>query len=65
MLFLKDFKLNDIEKNAIIAHMFPICKVYPKYKESWILTLVDKVVVIYEMIRFKLVNTISLYVISV
>lgn len=61
----KDFILNDLEKNAIIAHMFPLCHEIPKYKESWILTLVDKVVASYEMLRFKLSNTISLYAIFI
>ena len=41
--------------------MFPLGKTLPKYKESWILTLVDKSVAIYEMSRFKLSNAIHLY----
>ncbi len=38
----KEFDLNDIEKNMILRHMFPVTLVPPKYKESWLLTLVDK-----------------------
>ena len=58
---IKDYGLNALEKNAIESHMFPLGKTLPKYKESWILTLVDKSVAIYEMSRFKLSNAIHLY----
>ena len=57
----KDFELNEIERNAIVSHMFPLGNEIPKYKESWILTIVDKLVATYEMTRFKLTNAISLY----
>ena len=59
----KDFQINKLEKNAIISHMFPLCHEIPKYKESWVLTIVDKCVAAYEMTRFKLSNTITLYMI--
>jgi len=58
---LEDYKLNEVEKNAITSHMFPLGKTLPKYKESWILTFVDKSVAVYEMSRFKLNNAITLY----
>lgn len=48
-----EFELNEIEKNAIEAHMFPLSKVLPRYKESWLLSAVDKVVAIYEDVLFK------------
>ena len=40
----KDFSLNDIERNMIYTHMFPlnITRV-PKYKESVILCIADKI----------------------
>lgn len=44
----QEFELNEIEKNAIAAHMFPLNTTLPRYKESWLLTLVDKGVAIYE-----------------
>ena len=47
------FELNEIEKNAIEAHMFPLNTTLPKYKESWILTAVDKGVAIYECFAYK------------
>lgn len=36
-------ELNNIEKNAIRAHMFPLCFSIPKYRESWIITIADKI----------------------
>lgn len=38
----KQFELNDIEQNMILRHMWPVTVVPPKYKEGFILTLVDK-----------------------
>lgn len=45
----KEFNLNAIEKNIIQAHMFPISIVMPKYRESWIVVLADKVCAIQEV----------------
>ncbi len=50
---VKYFSLNEMQKNAIVSHMFPSCKVLPKYRESWLITCVDKGVSFYEMYRFK------------
>ena len=37
------FELNDIEKDIIVKHMWPVTLFdIPKYKESFIITLVDK-----------------------
>lgn len=44
----KYFKLNEIEINSIETHMFPLNPKIPKYKEGWVLTIVDKTVAIYE-----------------
>lgn len=49
----KYFELDQVQKNAIVSHMFPSCKVMPKYKESWLITCVDKGVSFYEMYRYK------------
>ncbi len=54
---LKYFKLDDIQQDIIKSHMFPCTKVIPKYKESWLVSGIDKVVSTYEMLRFK----VSLY----
>ena len=38
----KIFKLNAKEKDIIIKHMWPVTLAFPKYKESFIMTYVDK-----------------------
>lgn len=45
------FSLNDVEENIIISHMFPIYKSLPKYKESVLVNLVDKVIGLHEMLK--------------
>lgn len=47
------FELDSRQQNVIASHMFPSCKVMPKYKESWLVSFVDKAVSFYEMYRFK------------
>lgn len=37
-----NFKLNDVERNIIEGHMFPVYYKIPKYKESILVNLVDK-----------------------
>lgn len=49
----RDFKLNDIEKNMIYTHMFPMNLRIPKYKESIILCIADKIVATKETIKRK------------
>ncbi|MBQ9157244.1 MAG: HD domain-containing protein [Eubacterium sp.] len=39
---LKDFQLNDIEKDMIVKHMFPLTLVPPKYRESILICIADK-----------------------
>ena len=38
----RDVELNDVEKDIIKKHMFPLTVVPPKYKESWIVCWIDK-----------------------
>lgn len=38
----KFFPLNEIEKDIIVKHMWPITIRPPKYKESYVVTLMDK-----------------------
>lgn len=38
----KLFALNEKEKDIILKHMWPVTISFPKYKESYLLTLVDK-----------------------
>ena len=46
----KHFNINQKEQDIIGSHMFPININVPKYAESWIVSLVDKVVGTYEFI---------------
>ena len=48
-----NFDIDEKQANMIEAHMFPICNVMPKYKESWIVTSADKIVASHEMYRYK------------
>lgn len=45
------FNINEIEANIIVSHMFPIYLKLPKYKESILVNLVDKVIGFKEMLR--------------
>lgn len=47
----KLFKLNEKEKDIILKHMWPITIKLPKYKESYIITLVDKYCAIQESVK--------------
>ena len=38
----KLFELNDIEKDVIVKHMWPVTLSFPKYRESYIVTIMDK-----------------------
>lgn len=49
----REYALNQKEENIIISHMYPFGKTKPKYKESWLVTLVDKQVAIKECSLYK------------
>ena len=38
----EDYDLNDMEKNIILRHMFPLVPIPPRYKEAWIVCFADK-----------------------
>lgn len=67
---LKYFSVTEKEKNIIESHMFPLYKTLPKYSESWLVSIVDKVVATYEFsqkFKFKLnyaTNLMILFIIS-
>ncbi|MBQ2872467.1 MAG: hypothetical protein IJE89_00500 [Bacilli bacterium] len=48
---MNNFDINDLEKDIIVSHMFPIYLAIPKYKESVLVNLVDKVVGFKELVR--------------
>lgn len=39
---MKHFALNDIEKDIIVKHMWPLTFIPPKYQESFVVTFADK-----------------------
>ena len=45
------FELNDIEQNIIVSHMFPLYLSLPQYLESWVVSIVDKIVGTYEFLE--------------
>lgn len=49
----KYFELTKVQEDIIKTHMFPCNFDIPKYKESWLVSGVDKIVGAYEMLRFK------------
>lgn len=61
----KYYDLTDMQKNMIESHMFPTCQVLPKYKESICLTLVDKLVALYEMQRYKIGMKLGVYLLFI
>ena len=46
---LFDFELSEVEKDIITKHMFPLTPLLPLYKESVLVSLVDKVCSLYEV----------------
>lgn len=48
----RDFQLNRIEKNIIIRHMFPLNLTPPRYRESLLVCLADKLCAIYEVFSY-------------
>jgi uncharacterized membrane protein len=47
---LKHFSLNELEKDIIVKHMWPLTLIPPKYQESYIVTFTDKYVASREFI---------------
>lgn len=47
----RDMTLSEIEKDIIKKHMFPLTPIPPKYRESVIVCLVDKVCSVYETFK--------------
>lgn len=45
------FDLNDIEKDIIVKHMWPLTVKLPKYKETYIVTAVDKYCATKELLK--------------
>lgn len=60
---LKYFELDELGQDIIKTHMFPCNLNIPKYKESWLVTCVDKTVATYEMLKYKLPLYLGIYLI--
>ncbi|MDV3427642.1 MAG: HD family phosphohydrolase [Bacillota bacterium] len=57
----KLFNLNDVEKDIIVKHMWPLTIKLPKYKETFIVVFADKYCACMEIIKLsRLVNIYSL-----
>ena len=64
----KYFELSEKEINIIKSHMFPVDYKVPKYAESWIVSLVDKVLSFGEVSKkfsYKLTYMFNLYLLFV
>lgn len=62
------FKLSEKEENIIETHMFPVDYRVPKYAESWIVSLVDKVLSFGEVSKkfgYKLTYVFNVYLLFV
>ncbi len=46
---LFDFELSDVERDIITRHMFPLVPLIPRYKESHLVSIVDKICSLYEV----------------
>lgn len=51
---IRDFHINDVEKNMISCHMFPLTLGLPRYKESIILCIADKICASKEFIYYNM-----------
>ena len=39
----KEYELDPVLEDMIVKHMFPLIPIPPKYKESWVLCIADKI----------------------
>lgn len=59
----KYFNINEIEEDAILNHMYPLAKGKPKFAESKVVCITDKIVSIYEFFRYQLKLSLNLLII--
>ncbi len=62
---LKYYELNELQQDIIKSHMFPCNLTIPKHKESWLVSMVDKTVGAYEMLRYKTALYAGIYLIFI
>jgi len=58
---MKYYELDNIQQDIIVNHMFPCTLNLPKYKESYLVSTIDKIVSTYEILRFKLSLKLGIY----
>lgn len=57
----KHFALSPIEKDSILRHMWPLTLLPPRYPESWIVTIADKIVSVIDYARYVRIKTVLVY----
>lgn len=57
------FDVNEVEEDIIVNHMYPLTTHKPKYKESYIVCISDKIVSLYEFVRFRINLSLNMAVI--
>ena len=60
---LKYFEVNDLEKDIILSHMYPVTRKSPKYIESYIVSISDKIVSVYEFQIYQIKYTMAIIMI--
>ena len=58
----KYFEVNEIEEDIILTHMFPVAKGKPKYAESKVVCISDKLVSLYEFFRYQILLSMNLMI---
>lgn len=49
----EDYEINDLEANIIHRHMFPLTPIPPKYREGVLVSIMDKVCAVCEMLNIR------------
>lgn len=50
----RDFNINKMQEDIIYNHMFPATLRFPKYKETWLVSVSDKLIAIKECTKYKI-----------
>ncbi len=61
----EDFDLNDLEKDIIVHHMFPLNLSPPRSKEAWLVCIADKLCAITETVKGRKRRQVSTHTPSV
>jgi len=59
------FKINSVEEDIIINHMYPLCGKKPETKEGLLVNIIDKIVSVYESIRYECSTALGIYLIFI